>query len=143
MTEHQVSDHVAGKIRDARKQRGWTTDELAERCGLTGNIIENIEGGRRRGGGRTRDVTLDELFAISEAFGVGPLKLLPSRPRPYGPEDQERERALEQAMQDLGAERSRLQTLETEMRRVQDEWRVVEDRIAKTEWLIEQLRERG
>jgi transcriptional regulator with XRE-family HTH domain len=149
MTEHQVSDHVASKIRDARKQSGWSTDELAERCGLTGNIIENIEGGRRRGGERTRDITVDELFAISWAIGGGPLKLLPSGPSPYSPDDLERARALERAMQDLGADHSRLQVLDMEMdraieerRTVIEERRAVEDRIAKTTWLIEQLRER-
>jgi transcriptional regulator with XRE-family HTH domain len=144
MTDHHVSDHVAGKIRDARKQGGWSTDELAERCGLTGNIIENIESGRRRGGERTRDVTVDELFAISEAFGIGPLKLLPSRPRSHGPEDlarEKRERALNQAMHDLGAEHSRLQALEMQIEQAAAERRAVEDRIAKTTWLIEQLRE--
>jgi transcriptional regulator with XRE-family HTH domain len=148
MTEHQVSDHVAGKIRDARKQRGWSTDELAERCGLTGNIIENIEGGRRRGGERTRDITVDELCAISWAVGVGPLKLLPSGPRPYSPEDLERARALDQAMKDLDVDHSRLEALDMELGRVIEERRVVteerravEDRIAKTTWLIEQLRE--
>lgn len=148
MTEHQVSDHVAGKIRDARKQHGWSTDELAERSGLTDNIVENIEGGRRRGGERTRDVTVDELLAISWAVGVGPLEFLPSGPRPYSPEDLERARALDRAMQDLGADRSRLQALDMEIERaieerraVIEERRAVEDRIAKTTWLIEQLRE--
>jgi transcriptional regulator with XRE-family HTH domain len=148
MTEHQVSDHVAGKIRDARKQRGWSTDELAERCGLTGNVIENIEGGRRRGGERTRDITVDELFAISWALGAGPLELLPSGPRPYSSEDLARVRALEQAMQDLGVDHQRLHALDMELERaieerraVIEERRAIEDRIAKTTWLIEQLRE--
>lgn len=140
MTEHHVSEHVASKIRDARKQRGWSTDELAGRCGLTGNIIENIEGGRQRGGKRTRDVTVDELFAISEAFGVGPLKLLPSGP--YVVQELAREKALTRAMQELAAEHSRMQELDAEMRRVAEERRDIEDRIAKTTWLVEQLRER-
>jgi hypothetical protein len=51
-------------------------------------------------------------------------------------------------MQDLGADRSRLQALDMELERaieerraVIEERRSVEDRIAKTTWLIEQLRE--
>lgn len=149
MTEHQVSDHVAGKIRDARKQRGWSTDELGERCGLTGNVIENIEGGRRRSGDRTRDITVDELFAISLAVGLSPLQLLPGGPSPYGQQDLERESALGQAMQELAVERARLQELDMQLdltiekrRALSEARRAVEDRITKTSWLVEQLRER-
>lgn len=45
---------------------------------MTDNVIENIESGRRQKGKRRRDVTVDELFTIAEAFGVSPVELLPT-----------------------------------------------------------------
>jgi len=138
MTEDQVSDHVAEKIREARRQRGWNTDDLAERCGLTGNIIENIESGRRdRDGRRRRDITVDELFAISEALNVGPLKLLPNRTRP---DSSEREMAIRAALEDLERDRARLEELTAVIARIEGERGMLEDRVAKSQWLIEQMR---
>jgi hypothetical protein len=67
---------------------------------------------------------------------------LPSRPRTYGPEDLEREQALDQAMRELGADSSRMRELDMKMAQAAEERRAIEDRIAKTAWLIEQLRER-
>jgi len=64
-----------------RKARGWKTGELAARCGLTENIIENIESGRRGPDGRRRrEVTVDELAAIAAALGVRSVLLLASDP---------------------------------------------------------------
>lgn len=139
MTDHQVSEHVAEKIRDARRQRGWKTDDLAERCGLTGNIIENIESGRRdRDGRRRRDITVDELFAISEALNVGPLKLLPNRARLDSPGQ---DTAINAALQDLARDRARLEDMTTRMATIEEERKTLEDRVAKSEWLIEQLQQ--
>lgn len=139
MTERQVSDYVAAKIRDARKQRGWNTDDLAGRCGLTGNIIENIESGRRdRDGRRRRDVTVDELFVISEALDIGPLKLLPNRTRPDSPAQ---EMAIRAALHDLARDRDRLEELTAGIARIEEERKAIEDRVAKSQWLIEQLRQ--
>lgn len=138
MTGHEVSDHVAGKIREARKKRGWNADELAERCGLTGNIIENIEGGRRRNGERSRDVTVDELFAVSEALGVGPLKLLPTNR--VVQRDLDREKELDRAVHGLAADHERLTHLRQNEAVLRGQLEQLQDRITKSEWLIEQLR---
>lgn len=142
MTGHEVSDHVAEKIREARKKRGWNADELAERCGLTGNIIENIESGRRRNGERSRDVTVDELFAVSEALEIGPLKLLPTNravQRDLDPE-MELEKELDRAVHGLAADRERLTHLRQSEAVLREELEQLQDRITKSEWLIEQLR---
>jgi transcriptional regulator with XRE-family HTH domain len=138
MTEHQVSDYAAEKIREARKQRGWNAGELAERCGLSGNIIENIESGRRdRDGRRRRDITIDELAVISQALNVGPLKLLPSRRLDPG----EQEKVIQAVLQDLERDRARLAALTDEMARIGQERTALEDRVEKNQWLIEQLRQ--
>jgi len=77
------SDEVAAKIRDARKVLGLTMAELAERSGLSRNIVSDIENGRT-GSGRKgrRAVTIDELVVISRALGCAPAALLPDRPAP-------------------------------------------------------------
>jgi transcriptional regulator with XRE-family HTH domain len=138
MTEHQVSDHVAEKIREARKQRGWSTADLAQRCGLSRAIIENIEGGRRDADGhRRRDVTVDELFAISEALNIGPLILLPARKI----DSVDRERVMQAVGRDLAKDRERLANLAGEIARFEEERRATEDRLEKNSWLLEQLRQ--
>lgn len=140
MTGHEVSDHVAQKIREARRQRGWNAGELAERSGLTGNIIENIESGRRRNGERTRDVTVDELFAVSEALEVGPLTLLPaSNAMQHDQDRRDLEEEIDRAMRDLAADQARLTDLRENESVLRAEQMQLEDRITKSQWLIEQL----
>jgi transcriptional regulator with XRE-family HTH domain len=82
MTVETVSDGIAARIRETRRRRRWQVIDLAVRCAnagypeLTENVIENIEGGRRRGGKRTRDITVDELLALAYALDVTPLYLI-------------------------------------------------------------------
>jgi hypothetical protein len=45
-------------------------------------------------------------------------------------------------MRELGADSSRMRELDMKMAQAAEERRAIEDRIAKTAWLIEQLRER-
>jgi transcriptional regulator with XRE-family HTH domain len=78
-----VSDNVAARIRTVRKRLGWSLAELAAACAeadpsrkWTENTIENIEGGRRRGGSHRRAVTVDELFVLAAALNVSPVHLL-------------------------------------------------------------------
>lgn len=67
-----MTDEVVDIIRENRRQRGWTMAELAERSGLSENVIENIESGRRdKQGRRRRRITIEELEAIGQAFGFG------------------------------------------------------------------------
>ncbi len=76
-----VSDYVAAWVKEARKRRHWRPADLAEHCaGLTENSIENIEGGRRQAGRRTRFITVDELFELAAALECQPEQLLPHDP---------------------------------------------------------------
>ena len=78
-----MSDIVADRIRTARKRRGWSAQELADRLATAGSpelsmfVISNIESGRRKADGkRRRDVSVDELFVIACVLGVPPIHLL-------------------------------------------------------------------
>lgn len=80
-----VSDTVGANIRSLRQQNGWTVADLAARCAalgggaeaLTPAAITNIELGRRdKEGNRRRDITVDELLALSYAFAAPPSALM-------------------------------------------------------------------
>jgi transcriptional regulator with XRE-family HTH domain len=82
-----LSDAVARNIQEARKRRGMSAADLAEACAragfpeLTASVIANIESGRRdEQGRRRRTVTVDEVYAFSQALGVGVTMLLPPPP---------------------------------------------------------------
>lgn len=72
-----VSDAVAAKVRALRKAHGWLAADLAARCSLSENVIENIEHGRRKHGRRTRQISVDELVELARALEVGVADLLP------------------------------------------------------------------
>jgi transcriptional regulator with XRE-family HTH domain len=79
---HSTSDAVAQNVRASRRRHGWTIADLAQRCsdtgspGLTENVLENIEYGRRRvDGERTRDITVDELAGLAHALAEPPSRL--------------------------------------------------------------------
>lgn len=75
MTEHDVCDRVVANIRKDRSKRGWSMAELAARAGLSENVIENIESGRRdKTGRRRRHITADEIEAIEVALFGQPLR---------------------------------------------------------------------
>ena len=77
-----VSTAVAARIREARKRRGWSAGELAERCARAGfpmskAVLANIESGRPGpDGARRRDVTVDELLAFASVLDVAPVFLM-------------------------------------------------------------------
>lgn len=86
MTDQTVSDEIGANVRSLRQLNGWTVADLAARCArlgggaekLTAAAITNVELGRRdKDGNRRRDVTVDELIALSAAFSVPPKALLP------------------------------------------------------------------
>jgi transcriptional regulator with XRE-family HTH domain len=78
MTELRASDMVADKIRELRKQRGWSARQLAEHCELSQDVIQNIENGRPGPDGRRRRaVTVDELMAIAAGLDTAAIVLLP------------------------------------------------------------------
>jgi transcriptional regulator with XRE-family HTH domain len=77
------SDTVARRVRELRDGRGWSAARLAEECAkagypqITGEVIGNIERGRRdEQGRRRREVSVDEVFAFARTFGLSPGFLL-------------------------------------------------------------------
>lgn len=77
-----ISDIVARNVRKLREANGWSTTDLCHELYLhkypmSAATIGNIER-RQVGKGATnpRVVTVDELCAFAEAFGIAPQKLL-------------------------------------------------------------------
>jgi len=60
---------IGKKIRDLRKARGWTQEELAERSGLHPTYIGGIERGER-------NATIGSFYKISSAFGISLANIL-------------------------------------------------------------------
>lgn len=58
-----LEDGVRQRIRALRAERGWSLDELAERCHLGPSTLSRIETGHRR-------LALDHLVSIAQALGV-------------------------------------------------------------------------
>jgi transcriptional regulator with XRE-family HTH domain len=81
----EISERAAFSIRTERQARGWSMTRLsrelaAHRCAIhpegfrmSAAVINHIENGVSAQGGypaHRRSVTVDELFAFSEVFGV-------------------------------------------------------------------------
>lgn len=67
---------VARRLREVRRVRGWSAQDLADRCEALGvpsldrSTVANIENGRRQ------RVGVDELLVLALALGVAPVHLL-------------------------------------------------------------------
>ncbi|MCP2336142.1 helix-turn-helix domain-containing protein [Actinomadura rupiterrae] len=78
----RASDLIGDRIKELRKLRDLTRDELAARCaelgaGLSAAMLVNIESGRPdEEGKRRRDVSVDELLILAVALDVPPALLL-------------------------------------------------------------------
>jgi transcriptional regulator with XRE-family HTH domain len=78
------SEAVAQQVRELRHKRGWSAQDLANRCAeigaadMTSAVLANIETGRRhpRTGIRRRQVTVEELLTLARALDVLPIDLL-------------------------------------------------------------------
>lgn len=55
--------HISARIRELRKERGLTVQELAYRCDIERSNLSRIESGRA-------NMTLKTLCAICDALGV-------------------------------------------------------------------------
>jgi DNA-binding Xre family transcriptional regulator len=62
------------RIRELRKARGWTAEDLAVRCNTSHNQITRLETGQRR-------LTVDWMTRIAQALDLTPAELLTNRPR--------------------------------------------------------------
>jgi transcriptional regulator with XRE-family HTH domain len=142
--EPRASDTVAAKIRDLRELLGWSRREMAERCGLSESVVENIESGRPGDdGNRRRDVTIDELLIIARALDVSLANLLPERATERGGYEREearkkrreREAAIAEHAKMIGKYEGHLQELRHQhmkmAKEIQDHEREVEIRRQK------------
>jgi transcriptional regulator with XRE-family HTH domain len=74
-------------LRDARKVKGWTQQQLADRAGVSRQLIIDLERGRRP------RAELSRVLALARALGLG-LALEPLETEPF---DSALDRALGQA----------------------------------------------
>lgn len=65
------SDGLGDRLAKYRKLSGLSAQKLADRtgCGLTRGVIANIESGRKK------DITVDQLIALSSVLGIPPVAL--------------------------------------------------------------------
>jgi len=63
MSEIELSDVVRRRLRQLRRDRGWSLDALATRSHLSPSTLSRIETGRRR-------IDLDQLAALAGALGT-------------------------------------------------------------------------
>lgn len=60
---------LANNIRELRKQRGWSQDELADQAGVHRTYVGTVERCEQ-------SITIDSLEKLANAFGVSPARLL-------------------------------------------------------------------
>lgn len=65
------------RIRQVRKVKGWSQDELAKKCGISMSFLGHIERG-------TRIMSLETLVGICNALGTGADELLWGVAHPSG-----------------------------------------------------------
>jgi transcriptional regulator with XRE-family HTH domain len=69
---------VGRRVRDARNQRRWTLDELANRSGVSRRMVINIEQG-------AMNPSIATLLRISDALGIGLPALVETDSTPHSP----------------------------------------------------------
>jgi transcriptional regulator with XRE-family HTH domain len=118
---------LALAVRGQRNDLGWTMAELAERSGLSRDVISDIENGRRDSDGmRRRAITVDELLILAEALGIesitiGPRKN-PSYEKRVDPEMlEERQSAAMRLRAEIGAAHLRVAQEYERMEKAKDE----------------------
>lgn len=58
-----ISNHLCQRVRDLRKERGWSLDSLAQASGVSRSMLSQIERGQA-------NPTLAVAFRIARAFGL-------------------------------------------------------------------------
>lgn len=56
---------ISKRLKELRKEKGWSQQKLAEKTGLSFNAITKIEQGL------AKHPTLKTLIKLAEAFGIG------------------------------------------------------------------------
>lgn len=72
--ERALLEHVGREIRRLRRRRGWTLADLGQKMGETLQTVQKLEVA-------TTAISVPQLHAVAQAFGVTPGALLPG-PRP-------------------------------------------------------------
>lgn len=69
MSDLSLIRQLAQNVRESRRRKGWSQEELAERCGLHRTYVGAIERGET-------NVTLSTLATLARALSVQPYTLL-------------------------------------------------------------------
>jgi transcriptional regulator with XRE-family HTH domain len=75
-SQEPVAGLVARRVRELRDRRGWSAQELANRCADAGwpqldrGVLANLENGRRR------SVSIDEVLVLALVLDVAPVHLV-------------------------------------------------------------------
>ncbi len=69
-----VSETVGRRVRDARSERGWTLDHLAERSGVSRRMIVNVEAG-------SSNASIATLLKLASALTVSLADLVAGSPQ--------------------------------------------------------------
>ncbi|MFS1663313.1 helix-turn-helix domain-containing protein [Streptococcus sp. zg-JUN1979] len=85
MDKQEIAHFIGEKIKDYRKQKGWTQLELGKKIGLGKNAISNYEKG-------FRTPKKDTMFALAEAFNISIDDLFPPTSTKEVPENAHFER---------------------------------------------------
>jgi transcriptional regulator with XRE-family HTH domain len=65
----QIADHLCDRVRQLRKQHGWTLEQLSAACGVSRSMLSQIERNQA-------NPTLGVAYRISQAFGMSVGKLV-------------------------------------------------------------------
>lgn len=60
---HAISDLLRDRVREMRKKRGWTLEQLSVACGVSRSMLSQIERGQA-------NPTLGVAYRIAQAFGL-------------------------------------------------------------------------
>ena len=85
MDKQEIAHFIGEKIKDYRKQKGWTQLELGKKVGLGKNAISNYEKG-------FRTPKKDTMFALAEAFNISIDDLFPPTSTKDTPETAQNDR---------------------------------------------------
>src|SRR5262245_255345 len=76
-TLHRPREVLAARVVAARKRRGLTQQQLADRLGeILGRRVDRVTISKLEAGGTRSDASVEELFGLAIALNVGPVHLL-------------------------------------------------------------------
>jgi len=64
-----VYEQLATRVRTLRNKKGWSQEELADRCDLHRTYISHIENAKR-------EISVETLCKIASGFDIAPAELL-------------------------------------------------------------------